>query len=88
MDLLTTFTHDSKLQAIKAPLPIFKIYKSPQHTLGFSSLLSSPTVSWQRLLNNENFSASHAKVLSLQPSVKNCLGRPKYIQDNSSVRTT
>jgi hypothetical protein len=34
---MTTYTHDSELQTITAPLFISTLYKSPQHTLSFSS---------------------------------------------------
>jgi hypothetical protein len=39
MDLLTTYAHDSELQAITAPPLISTIHKSPQHPLSFTSLL-------------------------------------------------
>jgi hypothetical protein len=45
MDLLTTYTHDSEVQAITA---------LPQHTLNlFRPAVSSPTVPWQQLLTVE-----------------------------------
>jgi hypothetical protein len=38
LDLLTTYTHDSELQAITASPLIATIHKSPQHPLNFYSL--------------------------------------------------
>jgi hypothetical protein len=52
MDLLTTYTHDPELQAFTALSLISTIHKSPHHPLSLSSL-SSPSVSWQRLLTVE-----------------------------------
>jgi hypothetical protein len=45
MNLLTTYTQDSELQAIIAPLLISTIHKSPQHPLWLHQ-----RVPWQRLL--------------------------------------
>jgi hypothetical protein len=54
MDLLTTYTHDSELQAIAAPPLIFTFHKSPQHPLSlFQPAVASPAVLWQRLLTVE-----------------------------------
>jgi hypothetical protein len=54
MDVMTTYTHDSELQAITAPPLISTIHKSPQHPLSlFQPALSSPAVPWQRLLTAE-----------------------------------
>jgi hypothetical protein len=54
MDLLTTYTHDSELQAITAPPLISTIHKSPQHLLSlFQPAVSLPLVPWQRLLTVE-----------------------------------
>jgi hypothetical protein len=54
MDLLTTCTYDSELQAITAPPPTSTIHKSPQHPLSLSQrAMSSPAVPWQRLLTVE-----------------------------------
>jgi hypothetical protein len=51
LDLLTTLTHDSELQAITAPSLISTICKSPLHPLSlFQSVVSSLAVSLQRLL--------------------------------------
>jgi hypothetical protein len=51
MDLLTTYTHYSELQAITAPPLITTIRKSPQHSLSFSQpAVTSPVDPWQRLL--------------------------------------
>jgi hypothetical protein len=50
-DLLTTYTHDSELQAITEPSLISTIHKSPQHMRSLSHpAVSSPAVPWQRLL--------------------------------------
>jgi hypothetical protein len=58
MDLLTTYTHDWELQAIKAPPLISKIHRLPQHPLS----LFQPTVFTRRSLktasNDEDFSVS------------------------------
>jgi hypothetical protein len=55
MDLLTTYTHDSELQALAAPSPISTIHK-PQHPLSLpQSAVSSPAVPWQRLLTEKIF---------------------------------
>jgi hypothetical protein len=53
-DLLTTYTHDSELQAITA-LPLLPtIYKSPQHQLRFfEPAVLSVAVPWQRFLTLE-----------------------------------
>jgi hypothetical protein len=54
MDLLTTYTNNSELQAITAPPLISTIHKSPQHPLSlFYPALSLPAVPWQRLLTVE-----------------------------------
>jgi hypothetical protein len=54
MVLLTTYIHDSELQAITAPSLIPTIHKSPQHPLNlFQPAVYSPTVPWQRLLTVE-----------------------------------
>jgi hypothetical protein len=50
MDLLTTYTHDWKLQAITAP----PLYKSPQQPLSlFQPVIFLSAVPWQRLLTME-----------------------------------
>jgi hypothetical protein len=50
-DVLTTYKCYSELQAITAPLLIFKILKSSQHSLSlFQPAVSSPAVPWQRLV--------------------------------------
>jgi hypothetical protein len=50
LDLLTTYTNDSELQAITAPSLISTIKQSPQHPLSlFQSAVSSPAVPWQRI---------------------------------------
>jgi hypothetical protein len=54
MHLLTTYTHDSEIQAITVPPLMSKIHKSPQHPLSFfQHAVSSPAVPWQRLLTLE-----------------------------------
>jgi hypothetical protein len=55
MDLLTTYRHDSELQAITAPPPISTIQKittTPAKHF-FQPAVSSPAVPWQRLLTGE-----------------------------------
>jgi hypothetical protein len=50
-NLLTTYTHNLGRETITAPLLIPTIHKSPQYTLSlFELALSSPAVTWQRLL--------------------------------------
>jgi hypothetical protein len=50
MDLLTSYTYESELQAITAPPLISTIHKPPQHSLSlFQPVVSSPGVPWQRL---------------------------------------
>jgi hypothetical protein len=47
LDLLTTYTHDSELQVVTAPLLIYTLYKSPQHSLSiFQPAVSSLAVPW------------------------------------------
>jgi hypothetical protein len=47
LDLLTTYTHDSELQAITAPPLISTIHKSPQLPPSmFQPTVSSPAVPW------------------------------------------
>jgi hypothetical protein len=54
MDLLTTYTHDSELQVIRAPPLISTIHKSPQQPPSLlQPAVSSPAVPWQRLLTVE-----------------------------------
>jgi hypothetical protein len=54
LDLLTTYTHDLKVQGITAPPLSSIIYKSRPHTLSlFQPAVSSPTFPWQRLLTGE-----------------------------------
>jgi hypothetical protein len=54
MDLLTTYIHDSEIQAITAPPLISTIHKLPQHPLSlFHSVMSLPAVPWQRHLTVE-----------------------------------
>jgi hypothetical protein len=54
MHLLSTYTHDSELQAITATSLICTLYKSLQHPLSlFQPAVSSPAAPWQRLLTVE-----------------------------------
>jgi hypothetical protein len=54
MDLLTTYTHDSKLEAITAPPLIFTSHKSPHNPLNiFQLAMFSPAIPWQWLLAME-----------------------------------
>jgi hypothetical protein len=54
LNLLTTYTHASELQAITAPPLIFTIHKSPKPTLSFPQpAVSSSSFPWQRLLTAE-----------------------------------
>jgi hypothetical protein len=72
IDLLTTYTNDSELQAITAPPVISTIHKSPQHQL---SLFLACCVFTSRSLatasNSGDSSASGTQVLSSQPPVQN-----------------
>jgi hypothetical protein len=48
---MTTYTHNSELQAITVPLTNLAIHKSPQHPLSiFQPVVSSPAIPWQWLL--------------------------------------
>jgi hypothetical protein len=54
LDLLTTYTHDSELQAVTAPPLISTIHKPPRHPLSlFQPAVSTLAVPWQRLLTAE-----------------------------------
>jgi hypothetical protein len=54
MDLLTSYTHDSEVQALKVLPLISTIHKSPQRPLSlFQPAEPSPAVPWQRLLTME-----------------------------------
>jgi hypothetical protein len=54
LDLLSTYTHDSELEAITASSLISTIHKSPPHPLSLSQpAVSLPVVPWQRLLTVE-----------------------------------
>jgi hypothetical protein len=72
MDLLTTYTHDSQLQATTAPPLISTIHKSPQHQL---SLFPPSCVFISRSLvmasKSRNSTTSRAQSLSSQPPVQN-----------------
>jgi hypothetical protein len=72
MYLLTTFAHDSKLQAITAPPLISTFNKSPQHPLRlFQPAVSSPALATAS--NGGDSSAWRVQVLSSQPPLQNCL---------------
>jgi hypothetical protein len=72
MDLLTIYTHRSKLQVITALSVISTLYKSPQHQL---KLFPACRVFISRSLatasNSGDSSASRALVLFSQPPVQN-----------------
>jgi hypothetical protein len=70
LDLLTTYTHDSELQAITVSSLISKIHKSPQHTQYFSSYCVFTSRSLATASNNGDSSASRAQDLSSQPAVQ------------------
>jgi hypothetical protein len=70
MDLLTTYTHDSELQAITAPPLISTIHKSPQHPL--SLFLGCYMLPLTIASNSGDASASRAQILFSQPPVQNC----------------
>jgi hypothetical protein len=54
MDLLTTYTHDLELQALRAPLLISTVHKSSWHPLSLvQPAVSSPAVPWHQLLTME-----------------------------------
>jgi hypothetical protein len=99
MDLLTTYTHDSELQAITAPLLISTIHQSPQHPL---SLFPACCVFTSRSLvtasNSGDSSASGLKSslnggsLPTDPFLhrlpyRTDLVAPNYLSYNSSART-
>jgi hypothetical protein len=73
MDLSTTYTHHSELQAIKKAIADFHTHILSQYLLNsFQPAASSPAAPWQRLLTEES-SASLAQVLLSQPTVQNSL---------------
>jgi hypothetical protein len=70
LDLLTTYTQDSELEAITAPSLISTIHKSAQHPLSlFQPAVFSPVIPWQRLLTME--------ILQLQ-ALKSSLNRAPF----------
>jgi hypothetical protein len=73
MDLLTTYTHNSELQAITAPPLISTIHKTPQHPAEPFSRLLFTNRCLATNYNSGDFSASCAQVLSFQPSVNNSI---------------
>jgi hypothetical protein len=75
MDLLITFTCHSELQVITVQLPIFTLYKSPQHTLSlFAAFRVFISRSLVTVSNSGNSSASRSQVLYSQLPVQNsCL---------------
>jgi hypothetical protein len=94
MDLLTTYTHDSELQAVTVPPQISTIHKSPQHPLSlFKPAVSSPAVPRPQLLTVEilhlhSLKSSLHRLLYRTDWTDNRLGHPSFHQDNSSARTT
>jgi hypothetical protein len=71
--LLTTYTHDSELQAITLLSLISTNHKLPQHPLSlFESSVISPAVSWQQMLTME--------ILQL-PTLRSFLHRLPYRPD-------
>jgi hypothetical protein len=78
INLLTTYTHNSELQATTAPPLISTIHKSPQHSLRlFQPAVSLPAVPWQRFLTME--------ILQLH-ALKSFLHRLPYETDLVRVR--
>jgi hypothetical protein len=64
LDLLTTYTHDSELQAVTTPSPISTIYKLPQHPIN----IFQPAVFTSRSLataSNSGYPSVSALKLSL-----------------------
>jgi hypothetical protein len=87
MNLLTTYRHDSELQAITAPPLNSTIHKSPQHPLRFfPACCVFASRSLTTASNSGESSASHSQVLSSQTPVQNPLGCPSCIPYNSSAR--
>jgi hypothetical protein len=82
MDLLTTYTHDSELQAVTAPPPITTAPAKPFPACCVFTSRSLATAS-----DSGDASASRPQVLSSQTAVQNWLGCPSCLQDNSSART-
>jgi hypothetical protein len=69
LDLLTTYTHHSELQVIKALQPISTPYSSPQYTPSpLQPAVSQPAAPWQRLLTVE--------ILQLPALRSSCHSRP------------
>jgi hypothetical protein len=69
MNLLITYTHDSEIQVITAPLLICIVHKSPQHPVSFFQVFTSRTLA--AASNGGDSSALHAQVFSSQPLVQN-----------------
>jgi hypothetical protein len=70
MDLLTTYTHDSELQAITATPIIPTVHKSPQHTRSlFQPAVSSPAIPWQWLLTASHRELNYRLTSSLAYSI-------------------
>jgi hypothetical protein len=70
MDLLNTYTHDSKLQIITALSLISTLYKWPQHPLSLSPAYVFISRSLGTASNSGDSSTSRAQVLSLQPPAR------------------
>jgi hypothetical protein len=80
---LTTYTHDSELQAITAPPLISTIHQSPQHPLSrFPACCVFISRSLAAASASGDSSASRALVLSSQTPVQNWLGRPNCLPCN------
>jgi hypothetical protein len=74
MDLLTTYTHHSEIQAVTLLLLISTIHKSPQHPLSlFPACCVFISHSLATASSSGDSSASCTQVLSLQPCMQNCL---------------
>jgi hypothetical protein len=72
LDLLTTYTHDSELQANITPSLISTIDKSPLHPLSvFPRCCDFTSRSLATASNTRDSSASRAQVLSSAPPVQN-----------------
>jgi hypothetical protein len=71
MDLLTTYTHDSEVQAITAPPPTSTVRKSPQHPLSIFQRDVFTSRSLVTASNSEDSSGSRPQALASQPPMQN-----------------
>jgi hypothetical protein len=71
INLLTTYTHESELQAITAPPLIATGYKSPQYRKAFPVCYIFTSRSLATATKSGDSSAPHAQVLSSQSPVQN-----------------